>query len=46
MHSCFQPSFCSIFLDMAHYVCKKSNENALNIKQKYRLNSNDLFCIK
>ena len=53
MHSCFQPSFCfplasfrSIFLDIARYACKKYNENMLNIKQKYRLNSNDRFGLK
>ena len=53
VYSCFQPSFCSlsasfcrIFLDIARYACKISNENTLNIKQKYRLNSNDRFGFK
>ncbi len=47
VHSCFQPvflfllsSFFRLFLDTARYVCKKSNENMFNIKQKSRLNSN------
>ncbi len=50
MHLCFQPSFCFplasfrlIFLDIARHARKRSNENKLNIKQKYRLNSNDRF---
>ena len=31
------------FLDIVRYAYKRSNENPLNIKQKYRLNSNDRF---
>ena len=53
MHLCFQPSFCFplasfrlIFLDIARHARKRSNENKLNIKQKYRLNSNDRFGFK
>ena len=28
-------SFSSIFIDIASYACKKTDENKLNIKQKY-----------
>ncbi len=35
--------FCRNFLDITRYACIKYNKNTLNIKQKYRLNSNDRF---
>ena len=38
--------FCRFFLDIVRYACKISNENTLNIKQQYRLNSNDRFGFK
>ena len=39
----YWPLFVVFFLDIVSYACKRSNENPLNIKQKYRLNSNDRF---
>lgn len=36
----FIGDFSSAFLDIARYDCEKSNDNPLNIKQKYRLNHN------
>ena len=44
---CFlSASLCLSFLDIARYACKKTDENTLNIKQKYRLNPNNLFGFK
>ena len=34
-------SFCSLFLDIARYACKRSNKKLLDIKQKYRPNHNN-----
>ena len=36
-------SFCSLFLYIARYACKKFNKKLLNIKQKYRPNHNNGF---
>lgn len=36
----FIGDFPPAFLDIARYDCEKSNDNPLNIKQKYRLNHN------
>lgn len=38
--------FCSLFLDIACYACKKTNESTLYIKQKSRSNHNNRFWLK